>query len=63
MAKQFVLRSELMKRMKGIEKKAQESGDPKAVEYAVKAYNAALSTPVEKHIYCQCCGEKIREAM
>lgn len=63
MAKQFLARSEVLKKLRELERKAELTGDPVAVEYAAKAYKAVMSTPIEKRIYCQKCGDKLREAV
>ena len=62
MAKQYLLRSEVLKRVDEIWRKAKESGDKTAAEVAEKAHNAVMSTPVERRIFCQHCGEKLDKA-
>lgn len=63
MAKQFLLRSEVLKKMRELERNAELTGDPVAVEYAAKAYRAVMSTAIEKKIYCQNCARKLEQAV
>lgn len=57
--KQFLLRSNVLGRMKMIVRQAEDTKNPEAVKIATKAYNVVMSSPIEKRIYCQRCGKKI----
>lgn len=61
--KQFLSRQTVLIRLKKVRQKAVATQDKQAVKIADMALNAAMSTPLEKHIYCECCGKKIREAL
>ena len=61
--KQFLSRQIVLNRLRKIRGKAIATHDKQAVKIADMAFNAVLSAPLEKQIYCVCCGKKIREAI
>lgn len=61
--RQFLSRQIILNRMKKIKQQAASTQDQQAIRIADKAFNAVLSAPLERQIYCECCGKKIREAL